>query len=105
MEKHLVKMMAYLLKGRPTDYWTDCQMANPKERNLDCYWVKYSENRMANRTVNLTDLKMVFLRSALPMGSYLDCRLVNPMVINLEYLRLDSLKANQMVIHWDCRLG
>jgi len=52
MEKHLVKMMAYLLKGRPTDYWTDCQMANPKERNLDCCWVKYSENRMANRLAN-----------------------------------------------------
>ena len=60
---------------------------------------------MANRTVNLTDLKMVFLRSALLTVIHLDCRLVKPMVTGLASLRWDLLKAIQMVIHWDWHLG
>ena len=116
---HLGKLRGYVHRmGKPTESWTvtltDSLTAKPmayllkvkpKERNLDCCLVKYSENQMANRLANPMDLKMVSLRSALPMGKYLDCRLVNRMVINLECLRWDLLKANQMVIHWDCRLG
>ena len=75
-----VTPMEYLLMGKPTGYWTDCQMANPKEKNLGCCLVKYSENRMANR-------------------------LANRMVISLECLRWDSLKANPMVTHLGWHLG
>ena len=55
---------------------------------------------MGYRTVTLTVTRTDY-RTVNLMGF----QKANQMVINLECLRLDSLKAIQMVIHWDWHLG
>ena len=100
-DSRMVKPMGCLRTVKPTGWLTDYRMATRTVTRTATRTV----TRMGFQKVNPMDLKMVSLRSALPMGNYLDFRLANLMVTSLECLRWDLLKANPMVTHWGWHLG